>query len=658
MIRKRITPFSSADLLSSGVLLLVLVSSTGFWSCTPPPTAPPPNIVLIFIDDQGYADLGSYGAVGFDTPNIDRLAEQGLRFTDFHVSHAVCSASRASLLTGCYAERVSIAGALNAWAQNGLHPEEETIAEVLKRRGYATGIVGKWHLGHLPEFLPLRQGFDEYFGLPYSNDMWPVGYDGKPASQGWRESYPQLPLIQGDSVVGVIRTLDDQATLTTRYTEKAVEFIQRHRDRPFFLYLAHSMVHVPLGVSEKFRGKSKQGLYGDAMMEVDWSVGQVMKVLKENGLEENTLVIYTSDNGPWLNMGNHGGSAVPLREGKGTAFEGGVRVPCIMRWPGRIGEHRVTSQIASTIDVLPTICAITGAELPRRKIDGVSLLPLLQGDTAIVPRNEFYYYYDAELRGVRQGQWKLYFPHRSQTYEGFEPGRDGFPGPIGMIDVGLELYNLSSDVGERNDVAAQHPEIVDRLTRLGELARRELGDRLTGEKGAGVRAPGRKQIAREPTNHLAIGTAVRLAHPPARRYSGGGENALIDGARGTLDFTDGAWQGYESVDLDVTIDLQEGKRVDTVNCGFLESQHSWIFLPQEVTVFVSMDNKHFRKVWSTTIDAPRANAIPNVRDVTASFESVQARFVRVVARNLGTCPSWHPGAGGKSWVFVDEIEVK
>jgi len=648
---------SHAGRFCYGVLGVLLAFSAGFWSCSPS-EPPPPNIVLIFIDDQGYADLGCYGAVGFETPYIDRLAEQGLRFTDFHVSHAVCSASRASLLTGCYAERVDISGALTPWAQNGLNPEEETIAEVLKRRGYATGIVGKWHLGHLPEFLPLRQGFDEYFGLPYSNDMWPVGYDGKPARQGWKESYPQLALIQGDSVVGEIRTLDDQATLTTRYTEKAVEFINRHQDHPFFLYLAHSMVHVPLGVSEKFRGRSKQGMYGDAMMEVDWSVGQVMEALKENGLEENTLVIYTSDNGPWLNMGNHGGSATPLREGKGTAFEGGVRVPCIMLWPGHIGEHRVTSQIASTIDILPTICAITGAELPGRKIDGVSLLPLLQGDTTVVPRNEYYYYYDAGLRAVRQGEWKLYFPHRSQTYEGFEPGKDGFPGPTGMMDVGQELYNLSSDIGERTDVAAQHPEVVEKLLRLGEVARRELGDRITGEKGTAVRAAGRRMIVREPTNHLAVAGTLKLAHPPDRRYSGGGETALIDGRRGSLDFTDGTWHGYEGVDLDVIIDLKEGRRVNAVTCGFLESQYSWIFLPREVTVSVSVDGRRFRTVWFTTIDAPRANPIPNVRDIAASFESVEVRFVRVVARNLGKCPSWHPGAGGTTWVFVDEIEVK
>ena len=657
MIRQFVSTTRSPTIKSLSTTAAALLLSCGLWSCSPP-SPPRPNIVLINIDDQGYADLGCYGAQGFETPNIDRLARRGMRFTDFYVSHAVCSASRASLLTGCYAERVGIAGALNPWAQNGLNPEEETIAEMLKARGYATGIVGKWHLGHLPEFLPLRQGFEEYFGLPYSNDMWPVGYDGQPAQPGWKESYPELSLIDGDSAAGFIRTLADQATLTTRYTERAVDFIHRHREHPFFLYLAHSMVHVPLGVSEKYRGKSSQGMYGDAMMEVDWSVGEVMKALEANGLEGNTLVIYTSDNGPWLNMGNHGGSAGPLREGKGTAFEGGVRVPCIISWPGHISEGVVTHRMASTIDILPTIGAITGATLPQKKIDGVSLLPLLQGDTSTVLRNEYYFYYDGGLRAVRRGEWKLYFPHRSQTYAGFEPGKDGFPGQTGMMSVGLELYNLSSDIGERTDVASQHPDLVERLTALGEEARKELGDRITGEKGSGVRASGRRQVARKATTHQAVGALVTLARKPDQRYDGGGVDALVDGKRGSLDFMDGFWHGYEGVDLDAVIDLRSPQKVTAVTCSFLESQYSWIFLPKKVDVSVSEDGTRYRPVWSTAIDASRANGIPNVKDVEASFDPVTARFVRVVARNLGKCPAWHPGAGGKTWIFVDEIEVR
>ena len=257
-----------------------------------------PNVVLILTDDQGYADVGTYGANGFTTPHLDRLAAEGVRFTNFYASQAVCSASRASLLTGSYAERVSVVGAYSPSAQVGLHPDEETIAEILRDQGYATGMVGKWHLGHHDEFLPLQQGFDEYFGLPYSNDMWPVNYDGTPATEGNKIGYPPLPLIDGNEPIEIVADLDDQSRLTARYAERAVDFIERHADRPFFLYFAHSMPHVPLGVSDKFRGQSEQGMYGDVIKEIDWSVGEVLDALDRHGLAENTLVFFTSDNGP------------------------------------------------------------------------------------------------------------------------------------------------------------------------------------------------------------------------------------------------------------------------------------------------------------------------------------------------------------------------
>ena len=289
-----------------------------------------PNIVLILADDQGYGDVGCFGGKGFATPNLDRLAREGCRFTNFHVAQAVCSASRAALLTGCYPNRIGIHGALGPSARHGIHDEETTIAEVLKQKGYATGMAGKWHLGHHPQFLPVRHGFDEYFGLPYSNDMWPYHPEAKPGT------YPPLPLIEGDKVIDAEITPDEQRNLTTWYTERAVKFIERNKDRPFFFYLAHSMPHVPLFVSDKFQGKSQQGLYGDVMMEIDWSVGEVLKTLDKHNLTDNTLVIFTCDNGPWLSYGNHAGSAGPLREGKGTAWEGGTRVPCIMRLPGKI----------------------------------------------------------------------------------------------------------------------------------------------------------------------------------------------------------------------------------------------------------------------------------------------------------------------------------
>ena len=283
-----------------------------------------PNIIIIFIDDQGYTDLGCYGAQGFETPNIDKLATEGMKFTNFYVSEAVCSASRASLLTGCYAQRVSIRGALSAISFAGLHPEETTIASMLKQKGYSTAIYGKWHLGHHHEFLPHNFGFNEYFGLPYSNDMWSVDFDGESITEGYKGLYPNLCLIEDTLCVQELLNLKDQESLTTLYTNRAVDFINRNKDNPFFLYVPHSMVHVPLAVSDNFKGKSEQGMYGDVMMEVDWSVGEVMKALEENGIDENTLIIYTSDNGPWLNFGNHGGSCIPLREGKGQPGKVGL----------------------------------------------------------------------------------------------------------------------------------------------------------------------------------------------------------------------------------------------------------------------------------------------------------------------------------------------
>lgn len=449
-----------------------------------------PNIVIIFTDDQGYADVGCYGASGFTTPNLDLMAEQGVRFTDFHVSEAVCSASRASLLTGCYAQRISIRGAMGPWNKDGINPREETIAELLKKKGYATGIFGKWHLGHHKEYLPLAHGFDEYFGLPYSNDMWAVGYDGDPATAGDKDWYPPLPLIEGDETIQIIANLDDQATLTTRYTEKAVSFINRHKDHPFFLYVPHSMPHVPLGVSEKFKGKSQQGMYGDVIMEIDWSVGEILIGLQENQLENDTLVIFTSDNGPWLNFGNHAGSQGELREAKGASWEGGTRVPCIMRWPGQIKAKTTCHELAATIDILPTLSELTGAPLSGNKIDGINILPLIKGEVQESPRSQYWYYYIGDLCAVREGKWKLYFPHTYRSYRDVEPGNDGFPGPYDRKTTGLELYDLETDVQESRDVAAQNPEVVKRLQQLGDQARQELGDKIMGLTGTGVRPTG------------------------------------------------------------------------------------------------------------------------------------------------------------------------
>lgn len=451
----------------------------------------PPNIVVVFLDDMGYGDLTVTGATGYQTPNIDRLCNEGMRFTHFYVPQAVCTASRAALLTGCYPNRIGFAGAINHTARIGISQSEETMADVLKKKNYATGAFGKWHLGHHPQFLPTRHGFDEYFGLPYSNDMWPFHPQAG-------NNYPDLPLIEGDisgdRVVNPKVTSEDQTQLTTQYTERAVRFIEKNKSKPFFLYLAHSMPHVPLHVSDKFKGKSAQGMYGDVMMEIDWSVGEILKTLSELGLDKNTLVVFTSDNGPWLNYGNHGGSAGGLREGKGTAFEGGVRVPCIMRWPGKIPGGAICNQLASTIDLLPTIAHISGAPLPALRIDGVNIISLMtNAQAAASPRKYLLYYYGQNgLRAVRNDRFKLVFPHKGRSYEGFLPGNDGKPGPVdNQRAYELALYDLRRDPGERYDVKEQYPEVVAALTKIAEEARKDLGDDLTGHKGTGRRPVGR-----------------------------------------------------------------------------------------------------------------------------------------------------------------------
>jgi arylsulfatase A-like enzyme len=468
----RFFPFAAALLLAFGPAV-----SEGATRKRP---VRPPNLVLIFADDLGYADPGCYGAKGYATPHLDRLAREGMRFTDFYVAQAVCSASRAALLTGCYPNRLGILGALGPNARLGLNPEETTLAELLQGRGYATAIYGKWHLGHRPEFLPGRHGFDDYFGLPYSNDMWPRHPAGA-------TNYPPLPLLEQDRTLGF---MPDQTQLTTWYTERAVRFIESHRDRPFFLYVPHAMPHVPLFVSDKFRGRTARGLFGDVLAEIDWSVGRILDALRRHGLEENTLVVFTSDNGPWLTYGDHAGSAGPLREGKGTAFEGGVRVPFLARWPGRIPAGSVCREPAMTIDLLPTMADITGAPLPPRPIDGRSIRPLLTGQRgATSPHEALLFYWGNGLHALRSGRWKLHFPHDYPRPN--PPGGGGRPGKMATEKIGLSLFDLVADPGETTDVAARHPEVVARLQTLADKARADLGDTLTKHTGQGTRQPGK-----------------------------------------------------------------------------------------------------------------------------------------------------------------------
>jgi len=436
------------------------------------PQARLPNFVVVFTDDQGYQDVGCFGSPSIKTPRLDRMAAEGRRFTDFYVAASVCTPSRAALLTGCYAQRVSLPGVLFPRSNVGISDKEVTIAQMLKARGYATCCIGKWHLGHHPQFLPTRHGFDHYFGIPYSNDMWlaadmavaadaKLGPGLKPADlKPGIKKRSHVPLMRDEQVVEYPA---DQATLTKRYTEEAIRFITANKGRPFFLYLPHTMPHIPLFASKAFKGKSARGLYGDVIEEIDWSTGQILDTLRTLGLDEHTLVIFTSDNGPWLSMKKNGGCALPLRDGKFSVYEGGMREPCIMRWPGRIPAGTVCSELATTMDLLPTFAGLAGAAAPTdRVVDGKDIWPLMAGTRgARSPHEAFFYFRGNGLQAVRSGDWKLHLPRTV--------GRRGK-----RRKVGAQLYNLRQDVGEKQNVADQHPEVVGRLQAMAAKMAEEL----------------------------------------------------------------------------------------------------------------------------------------------------------------------------------------
>ncbi len=402
------------------------------------------NFIVILCDDLGYNDVGAFGATDIKTPYLDRMAAEGMKLSSFYSGSPVCSPSRAALMTGRYPERMGVNGVFFPESFTGMPAEEVTVAEVLKDNGYTTGIVGKWHLGHMQKFLPLQQGFDEYFGIPYSNDMESVVY------------------MRGNEVEAFEV---DQRYTTQKYTQEALAFINHHKEEPFFLYLAHSMPHVPIYASPEFEGRSEKGLYGDVIEEIDWSVGQIMNQLDSLDLDENTLVIFTSDNGPWLVMREHAGSAAPLREGKQYTFEGGVRVPAIAWWKKQIPAGSEYKNLVSIMDIMPTFAAISGAELPDVPIDGVNILPVLKGEGERIPQ-ELLFYYLGDLRGYRDGNWKLKLP-----FDGSEPVKwkkhvDPHP---------LLLTNLDVDLGERENLAEEYPEVVERLKSKMDSAVEALG---------------------------------------------------------------------------------------------------------------------------------------------------------------------------------------
>ncbi|MBU86802.1 MAG: arylsulfatase [Flavobacteriaceae bacterium] len=442
-----------------------------------------PNIVFILTDDLAYADLSSYGSNEIETPFLDKLASDGVKLTSYYAAQAVCSASRAAILTGCYPNRLGISGAFGPKSKKGINPNEFLVSEMLKENDYKTGIFGKWHLGDAEKFLPTNHGFDEFYGILFSNDMWKF-HPERP------QDYPdELMLYRNDNP---IQPLIDQSDLTKNITDESIRFIEENKDNHFFLYIAHPQPHVPLFASNEFKGSTGNGLFADVISEIDFSVGRVMEALEKNNLTENTIIVFTSDNGPWLSYGDHAGSSGIFREGKGTAWEGGQRVPCIIKYPKEIKANTIIDEPVMGIDWMPTFSHITGSKLSENKIDGKNIWPLLTQKQKKSPHKELYFYYrQNELHAVRSGNWKLYFPRTYRSLNGKEGGKNGIPVKYDYNEVkSNELYNLKEDPGESINVYLQNIEKANELEKMGENARKELGDALTSRVGAGVRKIG------------------------------------------------------------------------------------------------------------------------------------------------------------------------
>ncbi len=442
-----------------------------------------PNIVFILTDDLAYADLSSYGSEFIETPNLDKMAEEGVKMTSYYAAQAVCSASRAAILTGCYPNRLGISGAFGPKSKRGINPEELLLSEMLKENNYKTGIFGKWHLGDAEKFLPTNHGFDEFYGILFSNDMWKF-HPERP------QDYPDdLMLYRNETP---IQSIIDQSDLTKDITDESIRFIEENKDNQFFLYIAHPQPHVPLFASKDFNGSTGNGLFADVISEIDFSVGRVIEALEKNNLTENTIVIFTSDNGPWLSYGDHAGSSGIYREGKGTAWEGGQRVPCIIKYPKEIKAKTIIDEPVMGIDWMPTFSHITGSKLSTNKIDGKNIWPLLTQKENKSPHEELYFYYrQNELHAVRSGDWKLYFPRSYRTLNGKPGGKDGVPVKYeNNIVRSNELYNLKDDPSETTNVYSEYVEKAKQLEKMGENARQELGDALTSRLGSGVRKIG------------------------------------------------------------------------------------------------------------------------------------------------------------------------
>jgi len=510
-----------------------------------------PNVVVIFIDDMGYGDIGPFGATKQRTPHLDRMAKEGMKLTSFYAT-PVCSVSRAQMMTGCYGARVSVPGVYFPGQSVGLNPAEVTVAERLKEKGYATQMVGKWHLGDQPEFLPTRQGFDHYLGIPYSNDMLKKGAETK---------VPVVPLLR-DEKIAELMDGEGQRRMVELYTKEAVDFIGRNKDKPFYLYFAHNAVHTPIYPGAAFAGKSQNGRFGDWVEEVDWSVGQVLDALRSQGLDKDTLVVFTSDNGPWLTKGNDGGSAGPLRGGKGSTWEGGVRVPTLAWWPGRVPAGSVNDAVAATIDLLPTFVSLAGGTVPATPvIDGRDITSILLGQSKESAREAHYYFAGYNLQAVRQGRWKL----------AIAPQPEGMGKQEAKTPTGMRLYDLDAEIGEQTDVAAQHPEVVAKLKALADKMSAEIGGKTPTARRPAGEVKGAKTLyptADYVPNDVKKDDAKKSEKKPAAKKSAAKPVLLAQAKSGDTIVSAAAPQvGQRAFTVSVTVDTAQRDAVIVAQGG-------------------------------------------------------------------------------------------
>lgn len=559
-----------------------------------------PNFVLIFIDDMGYGDIGAYGSKLNRTPHLDRMAEEGMLLTSFYAA-PVCSASRAQVMTGSYAPRVSVPGVFFPQGANGLNPKENTVAELLRKEGYATMCIGKWHLGDQPEFLPTNHGFDHYYGIPYSNDM---------NRKSLKDGRNVCPLLRDDKVEELLDG-EGQTRVTEQYTKEAVRFIKAARDKPFFLYFAHTAVHVPIFPGKRFQGKSKNGRYGDWVEEIDWSVGEVMKALKDAGADDDTLVVFTSDNGPWASKGSDGGVATPLRGSKGGTLEGGVREPTIARWPGKIAKGSRCDAVAGNIDLLPTFVSLAGGRVPAQpKIDGRDISGLLLGKTRKSPHEAWFYYKGTQLKAVRQGAWKLALSAQSL-------GMGVKERPEDLLVKDVRLYNLDEEIGELTNVADRHPDVVKRLRKMAERMRADIGD---GKAGPGVRPAGEvenpvmlypaeerrrskkvtKAPAGKPVNWGALKVGDVVAPASAPKISG---QAISIRCTVSAAAPDGVLLAHGGSAVGYVIYLKDGELVFAVRTGASEIKRvrTKVQLGRTMLVWADLSNKGSMMVSTTHV---------------------------------------------------------